>query len=226
MSEKAQIIAFVPARAGSKSIPLKNIKLFAGKPLIEWVLTALQNSSVDKIVLSTDGDQIAEIANDLQLSKLEIYHRDASTATDEATTESAMLDYLANNPHASNDIFILVQATSPWTTADNIDQALHVYNQEALDSLLSVVENHCFLWDANGKSINYDYQNRSRRQDMSRQYQENGAFYMNRVSNISRDKNRLSGVIGYYLMPKHTAIELDDLEDWRLAELIFSELNS
>ena len=224
MNQAPKIIAFIPARGGSKSIPLKNIKEFCGKALIAWCLEALDLSRVDEIIVSSDSDEINNCVAGLNNERLRSFDRDPASATDEASTESAMLDFLNRSEYAAEDIFILVQATSPWTEASHIDQALHVYENEGLDSLLSVVENHSFLWDHKGNSINYDHTNRQRRQDMQKQYQENGAFYINRVGNILRDKNRLSGNIGYYIMPKYSALELDDLEDWDLAESIMHRM--
>lgn len=224
MSGGKKIIAFVPARKGSKGIALKNIRGFAGRPLIQWVLEALQNSIVDQIVVSTDGSEISETVKAFNYSKVEVFERDASTATDNASTESAMLDYLNRTSHDASSPFVLVQATSPFLKTSDINDALDEYESGHVDSILSVVKNHSFLWDDKGNSVNYDFRKRARRQDMAPQYQENGSFYINTVGNIIRDNNRLSGKIGYYIMDKHTAIELDDLEDWRIAEIIMQTL--
>lgn len=225
MSGGKKIIAFVPARKGSKGIALKNIRGFAGRPLIQWVLEALQNSIVDQIIVSTDGSEISETVMSFKYSKVEIFEREASTATDNASTESAMLDYLKRTDHDASSPFVLVQATSPFLKSSDINNVLEEYESGHVDSILSVVKNHCFLWDDKGNSVNYDFRKRARRQDMAPQYQENGSFYINTVGNIIRDNNRLSGKIGYYIMDKHTAIELDDLEDWRIAEIIMQTLD-
>ena len=84
-------IAFIPVRKGSKSIPLKNIKLFCGKPLVYWSLLALQNSKVDKIILATDSDEISQEVIKFNFSKVFIYNRDKKNAQDNSSTESVML---------------------------------------------------------------------------------------------------------------------------------------
>ena len=88
------ILAFIPARGGSKSIPLKNIKMFCGKPLIYWNLLSLQKSSVDKIIVATDSNQIKNKILSFSFSKVEVYNRIDENATDESSTESVMLEYI------------------------------------------------------------------------------------------------------------------------------------
>ena len=77
-----------------------------------------------------------------------------------------------------------------------------------------------FYWDENGKALNYDICNRPRRQDFKGSLVENGAFYINSVENIIKTNNRLSGKIGLYEMPEYTFIEIDEPEDWDIAESI------
>ena len=109
------VIAFIPARGGSKSIPLKNIKGLCGKPLIYWSIKALNRSIVDKIVVATDSDVIRKTVLEFNFSKVEIYDRDSRNATDDASTESVMLEYIEKSELLDSDIFMLVQATSPFT---------------------------------------------------------------------------------------------------------------
>ena len=109
------IIAFVPVRKGSKSIPKKNIKLFCGKPLVFWVLQELQNTSINKIVVATDSNKIKNIVNSFNFSKVQLYDRQPDNAKDSSTTESVMLEYINSTDLNDNDIFMLVQATSPFT---------------------------------------------------------------------------------------------------------------
>jgi N-acylneuraminate cytidylyltransferase len=213
------IIAFIPARGGSKSIPLKNIKLLCGKPLIYWNCLALENvSSVDEIIVATDSDKIQKIIESFNFRKLKIYHRLAENATDTASTESVMLEYIKQRDLKDEDIFMLVQATSPLTQAKHFEEALNLYKQNNFDSMLSCVRNCRFFWNEDGTSKNYDYRNRPRRQDFKGQLMENGAFYINTVGNIKRDKNRLSKNIGIYEMPEYTAIEIDEPADWLIVE--------
>ena len=218
-----EAIALVPARCGSKSIPLKNIKNFCGKPLIYWTLKALQESkSIDRIILATDCESIAEIAISLQFSKLEIYKRRPENATDHASTESVMLEIIESLNLNINSFFTLVQATSPFLTSNDIDSTFELLKNNGYDSVLSCVRNKRFFWNNDG-AVNYNYKNRPRRQDFEGQLMENGAIYVSNIANIVRDKNRLSGKIGIYEMPEYTAIEIDEEDDWLMAEMIMKK---
>jgi N-acylneuraminate cytidylyltransferase len=214
-----KVIAFIPVRGGSKSIPLKNIKPFCGKPLVYWNIKALQNAKhVDKIVVATDSAEIMELVSAFNFDKVEIYKRSAENATDTASTESVMLEYIQKRKLPHNEIFMLVQATSPLTETHHFEEAFALFSNSHFDSLLTCVRNYRFFWNANGTSKNYDYKNRPRRQDFPGELMENGAFYINTVENILKDGNRLSGKIGIYEMPEYTASEIDEPDDWAILE--------
>lgn len=217
------VIAFIPVRGGSKSIPLKNIKSFCGKPLIYWNLKALEEApSVDRVVVSTDSQAIRDVVESFGFSKTELFDRSPETATDTASTESAMLDFISRTKGdlKDDDLFMLVQATSPMTSTQDFVNALKMYNEGGYDSLLSCVRHKRFFWNSDGTSKNYDYRQRPRRQDFAGELMENGAFYINRVRNIVESGNRLSGRIALYEMPEYTAVEIDEEDDWLLAETL------
>ncbi len=212
-------IAFIPARCGSQSIPFKNIKLFCGKPLIYWNLKALQDSkNIDQVIVATDCDQIKEAVKSFSFSKVIIYDRESENAKDTSSTESVILEFLSKHQFENNDLFFLVQATSPLTQTKDFDKALELLLSSKADSLLTCVRTKRFFWNENGNPLNYDYTNRPRRQDFCGMLMENGAFYINRIGNILRDKNRLSGKIAIYEMSEYTTIELDEEDDWYIAE--------
>jgi len=214
-------IAFVPVRCGSKSIPLKNIKIFCGKPLVYWSLKSLQDSkSIDSIYVATDCEQIESIVNDFSFSKVTTYKREDKNATDESSTESVMLEFINKSNYQYNDLFLLVQATSPLTKASDFDKAIKLLDQEKKDSLLTCVRTKKFFWDEKNIPINYDFNNRPRRQDFQGLLVENGAFYINSIGNIKRDSNRLSGDIAIYEMDDYNLIEIDEEDDWFIAETL------
>ena len=211
-------IAFIPARCGSKSIPFKNIKKFCNKPLIYWTLKALEDSKIDEVYVATDCEKIKEVVNSFSFSKVKIYERDKKNATDLASTESVILEFLNKFSFKSEVLFFLVQATSPFTKSIDFDNALDLLFQKKADSLLTCARVKKFIWKENGEPLNYDYHNRPRRQEFKGILIENGAFYINRVGNIVKYKNRLSGKIAIYEMPEYTMIELDEEYDWIIAE--------
>lgn len=213
------VIAFIPVRGGSKSIPLKNIKPFCGKPLVCWSIEALERCSmVDKIVIATDSDEIEETVVSQSCRKTKIYRRSAENARDTSSTESVMLEYMQYANLPADDVFMLVQATSPLTETSHFTEALNMYCKGGYDSILTCVRNYRFFWNEDGTSVNYDYCNRPRRQDFAGTLMENGAFYINKVGNIFRSGNRLSGRIGIYEMPGYTATEIDEPDDWAMLE--------
>lgn len=217
-------ITFIPVRGGSKSIPLKNIKPFCGKPLVCWNIEALEACLlVDEIVVATDSDDIWSTVASQNYKKTHLYRRTAQNASDTASTESVMLEYIEFAKLAEEDIFMLVQATSPLTETVHFTEALNSYLEGKYDSMLTCVRNRRFFWNEDGDSINYDYKNRPRRQNFAGMLMENGAFYINTVKNILRDKNRLSGKIGIYEMPEYTATEIDEPDDWIILEQLMRQ---
>lgn len=217
-------IVFIPVRGGSKSIPLKNIKKLAGQPLVYWTAKAANDAKcVDKVIIATDSQEIKRAVKDFSLNKVEIYDRRAENATDTASTESVMLEYIDASKIKDKDNFFLVQATSPLLKSKHIDEMYEKLKHDKADSALSCVCNKRFYWSENGKSLNYDYKKRPRRQDFSGLMMENGACYINSVANIKRDKNRLSGKISVYEMPEYTSVEIDEPDDFLLVEKLMEK---
>ncbi len=219
-------IAFIPVRGGSKSIPLKNIKPFCGRPLIYWNLEALQRAdAVARIIVATDSDEIESVAVGFGFPKVEVYRRSPESATDTATTEAVMIEYLETHPEEESELLMLVQATSPLTRTEDFQHALRLFTEkpednQMYDSLLSCVRTKRFFWNPDGTPLNYDYRRRPRRQEFDGLLMENGAFYINRVGNILRDGNRLSGRIAIHEMPEFTSVEIDEPDDWIVAETV------
>ena len=212
-------IAFIPVRGGSKSIPLKNIKPFCGKPLVCWNIEALENCpEVDEVIVATDSDAIWTTVEKQNYKKTILYRRSAENACDTASTESVMLEYIHNANLVEDNIFMLVQATSPLTESIHFSEALQMYAKGEYDSIITCVRNFRFFWNEDGTSMNYDYMNRPRRQNFKGILMENGAFYINTVKNILGNGNRIGGKIGIYEMPEYTATEIDEPDDWIILE--------
>lgn len=212
-------IAFIPVRGGSKSIPLKNIKLLNGYPLVYWTAKAANDATcIDRVIVATDSDDIRSVVKSFNLSKVVLYDREAENASDTASTESVMLEYINKSNLSNEDNFFLIQATSPLLKNKHIDEMYQKLKVSNSDSALSCVRNKRFYWSEDGKALNYDYKARPRRQDFKGLMMENGACYINTVGNIKKDKNRLSGKIAVYEMPEYTAVEIDEPDDFLLIE--------
>ena len=213
------VTAFIPVREGSKSIPLKNIKPFCGKPLVCWSIEALEScDEINEIVVATDSAEIEKTVVARKYRKTKIFRRSAENASDTASTESVMLEYITAAQLPGERTFMLVQATSPLTQPRHFSEAMRMHESGKYDSVLSCVRNRRFFWNADGTSANYDYRNRPRRQDFDGILMENGAFYISSVKNILASGNRLSGRIGIYEMPEYTATEMDEPDDWKILE--------
>lgn len=215
-------IAFIPVRGGSKSIPLKNIKLINEKPLVYWTLkSANEAKCVDKIIVATDSEQIKSTVLGFGFEKAEVYDRDPVNAQDTSSTESVMVEYINKANLNNDDKFILIQATSPLLKSEHIDCMLNKLMTTGADSIFSCVREKQFHWietPEGVKPINYNPQNRPRRQDFNGLIVENGACYINSVGNILRDNCRLSGKIEFYELPPETGYEIDEKHDWVIAE--------
>ena len=147
-----------------------------------------------------------------------MYDRSYENAQDTSSSESVMLEYINSSDISGSDIFMLVQATSPFTQAIHFNEALALLKD--YESILSCCISKKFMWKENGEALNYDIYNRPRRQESAGILVENGAFYISSVSNIVETGNRISGKIGIYRMPTYTLTEIDELEEWGLAEYL------
>lgn len=209
------IVALIPLRGGSKSIPMKNIKLLAGKPLSCWTLEAAAASvHVGAVYVSTDSDEIASVVLGLGLG-VKVVSRPDEFATDGATTESVMLHFMRE---VTFDVLVTIQATSPLLTAHDLDQAITQFHEQRLDSMLSAVRTKRFFWNDDASPINYNPMHRPRRQDFPGTLMENGAFYITKREILERYQCRLGGKVGIYEMDESTAVEIDEPEDWERVE--------
>ena len=218
-------IAFIPVRGGSKTIPMKNIKELNGKPLVYWTAKAASAAKcIDKVIIATDSDEIKKVVSSFNLDKVEIYDRNPQNASDIASTESVMLEYIAQADLDNRDNFFLIQATSPMLKSEHIDNMYQKFVDSNADSIFSGVVEKQFKWKfKNGdksivEPVNYDYKNRPRRQEFEGLVAETGACYINSVGNIKKDKCRLSGNITFYELPSYTAYEIDEEADWIIVE--------
>ena len=218
------ITAFIPARGGSKGIPGKNIKEFAGKPLmVHSIEYALNCGQIDEVVVSTDDDKIAKIA---RKAGAKIVKRPPELSTDSATTESA-IHHFVNKFNNKPDILVLLQPTSPFRPKGSLENALSHFTNNGFDSLLSITPTHRFFWrvkDDQTAFAEYDYLNRPHRQDMKPEdirYVENGSLYIFTRKHFDKMGNRLGGKIGYVEWSEEYSMEIDTPLEFEIVEKIF-----
>jgi N-acylneuraminate cytidylyltransferase len=210
-------VALLPLRGGSKSIPGKNLRRIAGRPLYAWSLgAALDSGCFDTIVVASDAADIRDDVRTRFGSRVTVLDRAAENATDTASSESVMLEVLAKVGPC--DVFSLIQATSPLTRADDFRTARAQFERDGLDSLVTGVTLKRFFWTPDGRPLNYDPARRPRRQDFAGTVMENGAFYFTRSALLTQTGSRLGGKVGVHAMHEECAAELDEPSDWPIIE--------
>jgi len=214
----ARTVAIIPARGGSKGIPGKNIRPFLGLPLVAHSIRAAMGAdTIDEVLVSSDDDAILNVARAHGAVCLK---RPAEISGDEASSETAVLHAMAVHPGcAEAKTIVMLQCTSPLTTAAEIDQVVQERLRLGADTAFSVVEVHAFLWeiaaDGTGIGVNHDTSKpRQRRQDRPRQYRETGAIYAFGKEGFAAAGQRFFGRSVPVVLSDATEIDLDTPRDW------------
>ena len=211
-------IAFIPVRAGSKSIKNKNITLVNNKPLVYWTVSVANNSNLDKVFVSTDSIEIKTLVESFGFNKVEVIERSKESSSDKATSESALIEF-TNKYEFDNVVFM--QATSPLTQTSDINRALKKFLNSDKKSLISAIKRHQFLWDTKGTPMNYDPNNRPRRQEWDGYYIENGAFYISSRKEILKTGCRITTPVDFWEMSVQNIFEIDEPTDIDIVEKLF-----
>lgn len=219
-------IAIIPARGGSKGVPRKNVRTFAGTPLIGHSIRAALDSGVfSAVVVSSEDAEILEVA---RAEGATVVIRPAELATDGSLTEPVMAHAIETVEAETGEHFDsvwLLQPTSPLRTADDIRRAAELLGETGIDAVVSVSEDHSFYWDSDAERAGvikpeYDLAARPRRQDLAPRWRENGAIYAVSRDMWERSGVRAAGTIARCEMPADRSLEIDTLADWRLTEMV------
>lgn len=193
----------------------------AGLPLIAHTIRQARESRlVTEVIVSTDDEEVKEVSVTFGA---DVVRRPPPLASDEATSESALLHVLDDRIHrgaVDPDVVVFLQCTSPIRRAADIDTAINSLLQSGADSLLSACRDRGLLWrvDAEPVPLNYDFRTRLREQDMALQYRENGSIYVFRPWVLRREGARLGGSILVHEMDYWSSLQLDTPEDLELLE--------
>ena len=196
-------VSVIPARGGSKGIPRKNLVDIGGHPLLSYAIRASLASGVDETWVSSEDTEILAVAEKYGALGL---RRPDELAQDTSSSEEALLHFAEHVPF---DRLVFIQATSPLILPEDIDQAVGLLDE--YDSVLSVAPFTQFVW-IDGQP-NYDLANRKRRQDSSPAYLETGSLFATSREALLKSRNRLSGRIGYCIVPKLRSFDVDSEED-------------
>jgi N-acylneuraminate cytidylyltransferase len=219
------VLAVIPARGGSRSIPLKNIKPLAGKPLLAYTIDAAKRSRhLDRCVVSTDHDEIAKVA---AAHGAEVIHRPPEYATDEAPTELALLHAVGELRQAGYrpDYVVTLEPTSPLRTAELIDRCIEMAMQRTeADCVMTVIETRkCYGRILDGRFEYLFPDQPRRRQDRTPLYEESSTVYVTRTGALERHRSVL-GVVRYAVVvdDPREAIDINEPLDFILAEAALS----
>lgn len=225
-----KILVIIPARGGSKGIPHKNIKPLNGKPLIHYTIDeARQIVGDEDICISTDDPEIIKCVEDYGLCVP--FVRPKELATDTAGTYEVLLHALCfyEKQGRHYDVVLLLQNTSPFRKAEQIKEALALYN-ENVDMVVSVKEcaanpYYCVFEEDNNGYLHVckGEGNIFRRQDAPKVYEYNGAIYIMNAEKLKTTHMHKMQKRVKYVMDDLSSFDLDTMWDWQMAETIKKE---
>lgn len=219
MIQGKKVLALIPARGGSKGVPGKNIRLLGDKPLLAWTIEAAKKSRyIDKMILSSDDDLIIEVGR--QWGCEVPFRRPKELAGDSTPTMDAVFHALEQVP--SYDKLVLLQATSPLRSVEDIDLSLEKSLQSPF--CVSVVENSespfwSYFTDENMRMKPVISSSTfTRRQDIPKTYIANGAIYIADIEALKREKTFFTKETLAYIMPSERSVDIDTLDDFEFLE--------
>lgn len=175
--------------------------------MIAWVVDAAKASSLERVFVSTDDQEIAAVAYGLGA---EVKIRAPELSGDKDASELALLDVV--NAYPGFDAVVMLQCTSPMTRPEDIDACLDALAEH--DCCFSVQETTALIWDAQG-SLNHDFHSRPMRQDRI-QYEETGAIYAMRMGGFLKHRYRFFGDMAFHVTPRN--VDINDMVDFEIAE--------
>lgn len=224
-------IAIITARGGSKRIPRKNIKEFCGKPILAYSIeAALQSGVFDKVMVSTDDQEIAQIAE--QYGAQVPFFRSEKTANDYATTNDVLLEVLEELEKLGEvyELACCIYPTAPFVTADKLREAVRLLTESDADTLIPVVT---FSYPPQRAMIVKEerlvfeqpqYLN-SRSQDLEPHYHDVGQFYVFRTDPFQVNRMMMVGNILPLIVSELEVQDIDNETDWKIAEMKYRLLN-
>jgi len=223
------LLALIPARGGSKGIPQKNIKLFCGKPLIQWSIEcAMRVPFIDQVVVSTDNLEIARLSKSFGAEVP--FLRPSELATDITPGIDVVFHALSLLPHVTD--VLLLQPTSPLRTENDIESILLERQKAKKQSAVSLTvcnKHPALMYTVSGSKEIYPLDkstNACCRQQLPQVFSLNGALFLASRNYLLREKQFVTNETHPFIMPPERSVDIDTLSDWTLAELLFKYLNS
>ena len=223
MYKGKRILAVISARGGSKGIPRKNVRLLAGKPLIAYSLeTAMNSEYVDDVVLSSDDEEILEIA---KIFGSNVINRPKELAEDDVPLDPVIYHALTVceiEYEVDYDYVISMQPTSPLLSTETLDRAISEFIDSGCDTLIGVRDETHLYWTKKDSLFIPLFKDRLNRQFLDPIYKETG-FFISKKSIVSED-NRIGGELYVFKMPYEESIDIDTNIDWWIIERLLKNL--
>lgn len=226
-----KILGLITARGGSQSIPRKNIRILAGKPLIAWTIEAARQSSrLNRVIVSTDDQEIADVSR--KWGAEVPFMRPSALAQDDTPHLPVIqqaLSWLETREQYTADIIVILQPISPLRTGEHINQAISLFQETKSDSVVSVcLAEHSPYWmmRLEGNRV-YPFLDSapeySRRQDLPPVHRINGAIYVTRRHVLMKENRILGEDTRAFVMVPECSIDIDTLLDLKIAEILMKE---
>lgn len=211
-------LVIIPARGGSKGIPRKNLRPLGGKPLIAWAIeVATAAETVDRVVVSTDSDEIARVSRRFGA---EVFMRDPRLADDVVTLDPVIHEAVERLEHDGEafDVVLTVQPTSPLLRPATVDRIVRrLAGEPALDTILTATDDTHLAWRIEAGRPVPAYQARVNRQSLPRRLQETGGVLATRRAHVTAD-SRLGPALALEELEPLEAIDIDGPDQWLMAE--------
>ena len=203
-----RILAVIPARAGSKGIPNKNIRIIGGKPLIYYsIKNALSSQHITDVIVTTDSEAVRIIATQMGAA---VRWRDERLCRDDVTLDAVIDD--AVDRSVDWDYVVTMQPTSPTLSVDTLDRAIAYAIEQDLDTLISAINAPHLSWGVkDGKKVP-NYKERLNRQYLPPNYLETGAFVVSRASVVT-PKTRIGEKVDVFEVPEAESVDVDTFAD-------------
>jgi len=215
---KKKILAIIPARGGSKGIPRKNIRLLAGKPLIAYSIeAALKSKYIDKVIVSTEDEEIAEVA---KIYGAGVIKRPEELAKDDIPLDPVIYNALSRDEKKNGikyDFVITIQPTSPLLSYRTIEETIEKMLEGSYDTLISVTKEKHLYWTKKDEKFIPIYKERKNRQYLDSIYRETGAILISKREVIT-ENNRIGDKISLFEIPNEESTDIDTYQDWWIAE--------
>lgn len=224
-------LAVIPARGGSKRIPRKNIKPFCGKPMIAWSIeAALQSGCFDEVVVSTDDQEIADVA--MAYGAKAPFTRPARLSDDYTGTIPVVrhaIEWFQQSGRPPAQV-CCIYATAPFIQVDDLRRGLELLRTSDCSYAFSVtsypfpIQRAIRITDQGRVEMFHPEHFNTRSQDLEEAWHDAGQFYWGRVQVWLEELVMFTSASAPVRLPRHLVQDIDTLEDWHRAELMFRAL--